>query len=118
MVEKNLYLCITTLNNLRDATGEVFDEILKIYIDDATININLLRTASKENNFDQLIRLTHTLKGSSRNVGAIKTAELCESFEKSLKENPSCDLEMHINLIQSSNESSLPLLKKQFETKS
>jgi len=112
MVNSIQNLCHNTLKNLHDATGDVFYEILTIYIDGAITNINALKLALKENDTDQLLRLAHTLKGSSRNVGASKTAQLCESFEKILRDNEQCDFQNHIDLIQSSYETSLPLLRK------
>ena len=111
MVSQTSYICRDTLKNLHDATENIFYEILTIYIEDANKNINAMKEEISENNTEQLFRLAHTLKGSSMNVGAIVTAQLCEALENSLN-NDQSNIESQVDLIRSAYEQSLPLLKE------
>ena len=101
-------LCLDTLKSLHDATGDVFIEILNIYFADARSNIDSMRLLALKNDNDQLLRLAHTLKGSSRNIGARDLADTCEIFEKLLRSGTPCDLNQQVTLIN--YESTLPYL--------
>ena len=105
-------LCQDTLNSLHEATGEVFHDILNIYISDARDNINTLMQVAQKDDPEQLLRLVHTLKGSSRNVGAHELGEICESFEKILRNKEQCDITAHVDLINTAYETAVPLLQK------
>ena len=105
-------LCQNTINNLQEATGDVFQEILDIYLKDAQQNIKSMISSSLSHDADQLLRLAHTLKGSSRNIGASELADLCETFEKDLRNGEHGNLEQRVTMISSSFENTLPLLQK------
>ena len=111
MVKPTSYICCKTLENLHDATDSIFYEILAIYIKDADNMINAMMEEFKKDNTAEILRLAHTLKGSSQNVGAIRTAELCASLEN-FTSNTSSNMEIHIKLIRTSYSKSLPLLKE------
>ena len=104
-------LCQNTINSLREATGEVFDMILDTYMKDAQKNVESMIVSSQSHDTDELLRLTHTLKGSSRNVGASELADLCESLEKDLRNGEHSDLDQRVTNISTSFENTLPLLQ-------
>jgi HPt (histidine-containing phosphotransfer) domain-containing protein len=112
MVAQMSPLCHDTLNSLHEATGEVFQDILNIYISDARNNIDTLLQIAEQNEHEQLLRLVHTLKGSSRNVGARELGEICESFEKLLRSEEQCDISKHVEQINTAYETTVPLLQK------
>ena len=104
-------LCQSTISSLQEATGDVFQEILGIYLKDAQQNLESMIASSQSHDTDQLLRLVHTLKGSSRNVGASELADLCESFEKDLRNAEYSNLDQRITIIRSTFEDTLPLLQ-------
>jgi len=99
------------IKSLRNATGDVFHEIINIYINDALSIINEMESLIQGNNIEQLRHLVHTLKGSSRNVGALKIADLCAAFEAILKSALPCDTKHHARIIRLAYEETLPLLE-------
>lgn len=104
-------VCQNTINSLHEATGDVFQEILDIYLKDAQMNIEAMIASSLLHDTDQLLHLAHTLKGSSRNVGTIELANLCESLEMDLRNGEHSNLDQRVNLISSSFKNTLPLLQ-------
>jgi len=108
-------LCQTTLHSLHDATGDVFHEIIDTYLTDAQLNIESMFASFRSRDTDQLLRLVHTLKGSSRNVGARELADLCESFERDLRNGEHSNLEKRVAIISTSFENTLPLLQGYLE---
>ena len=109
-------LCLNTLNSLHEATGDVFHEILDTYLKDAKLNIDSIFSSSQSLDTDELLRLVHRLKGSSRNVGARELADLCESFERDLRNGVHGDLEQQVASISTSFENTLPLLQSYLES--
>ena len=106
------YVCQTTIEHLRNATGEVFGEILDIYINDTLTMINAMSELCNSHDHSQLIRHAHTLKGSSRNIGTTVIADLCETLEHALKAGTPTDCHQDINAIRNAYEASLPELQQ------
>jgi len=104
-------LCQNTIDRLQEATGDVFHEILDIYLKDAQKNLESIIASLLSHDTEKLLRLAHTLKGSSRNVGAIELSDLCESLEMDLRNGEHSNLDQRVNLISSSFENTLPLLQ-------
>ena len=108
-------LCRNTLDSLHEATGDVIHEILDTYLNDAKLNIESIYSSLQSHDTDELLRLVHRLKGSSRNVGARELADLCESFERDLRNGEHGNLEQRVALISASFENTLPLLQSYLE---
>ena len=72
---------IQTLMELDDGAGEVFEELVDLYLTDAPGRLQEMRKAAEEDNADQMRRAAHTLKGSSRNLGAVRVAAVCADIE-------------------------------------
>ncbi|MFZ5806369.1 MAG: Hpt domain-containing protein [Verrucomicrobiota bacterium] len=78
------------LTNLRDeAFGpegtEDFKDLLNLYINESIKAIPQISEAVGRSDWEESIRLVHSLKGASRNVGAVDVAALCQETEVSLK---------------------------------
>ena len=109
-------LCQNTINSLHEATGDVFHEILDTYLKDAQLNMESIFSSSRSHDTDELLLLVHRLKGSSRNVGARELADLCESFERDLRNGVHSDLDQRVAIISTSFENTLPLLQSYLES--
>jgi two-component system sensor histidine kinase/response regulator len=70
-------------------------ELIDLFLDDTTLQLKGLRAAVSRNDWDEIRRLAHLLKGSSGNLGAGPMAKLYEELEE--HEDP--DKETVLNLL-------------------
>jgi len=71
----------TVLSALKEATEEMFAEIIEAYLEDTPKRLILLLNAFEENNIKAIQEESHCLKGSSGNIGALKLSKICEEIE-------------------------------------
>jgi PAS domain S-box-containing protein len=64
---------------------EIYCKLLQFFLADHANFISDLRTAIHNNDLDLSIRLTHTLKGSSANIGAVGVSVLAERIQHGLE---------------------------------
>lgn len=64
-----------------DGDEEFFNEILEIYIEEIPERIESFREHLTKNDLDTLISLSHSLKGVSLTVGALRVHELSKQIE-------------------------------------
>jgi len=82
------FLDMDVVNGLREIGDMNFvNDMIKLYINQSTDLINSIRENSTKSNFDRVFLDTHSLKGSSLNLGAKEIAELCRQIETKIKEN-------------------------------
>jgi diguanylate cyclase (GGDEF)-like protein len=62
--------------------GSAFSEMLKIYMEDQPVYLKDIDRAIQQSDRVLLQRTAHTLKGSSRNFGAMTFSNLCRDLEK------------------------------------
>jgi len=74
-------LDLEALSILKEATEEMFAEIIEVFLEDSPNRLNLLRDASSNNDVTAMKEESHCLKGSSGNVGAVKLSKICEEIE-------------------------------------
>ena len=55
--------------------ADLVREIVDVYLADAPLRVNAITTAADASDADALHRATHTLKGSSANVGLVSLHE-------------------------------------------
>ncbi len=96
---------------LKEATEEMFNEIIEVYLNDTPERLSLLREAFNSKDLKVLTEESHCIKGSSGNVGAIKLAKICEYIEKSSRDNNLTD---HNEYIQYAVEE-FDIVKKELE---
>jgi CheY-like chemotaxis protein/HPt (histidine-containing phosphotransfer) domain-containing protein len=77
--------CLRQLKNDQDLNP--LADLIELYIKDATPRLTLIEKAIEEQNSSQVTAATHSLKGSSNNMGAKKLAALCGTLESSAKSN-------------------------------
>lgn len=57
------------------------DELIDTYLQDAAVQLDLLRDAAMAGNVGALVRPAHSLKSSSDSVGAVTLTSLCRELE-------------------------------------
>ncbi len=82
------------LNMLKEIIGEELEEILQAYVDSAPDSIIKIDNAIHASDSEQLRLHSHSLKGSSANIGAGNLSGLCSRLEQIAKDN---DLNSHVN---------------------
>lgn len=75
------------LQYLKDAVGDQFDHLITIYIDDTQRFKKELSAAYERNDYHELAKKAHSIKGNYSNVGAIHLGGLCKELELAAKEN-------------------------------
>ena len=69
------------LAELKDLLGDNFNELIDRYTSDSNHRFSLLKAAISSLDFKTIYYEAHGIKGSSRNMGANKLAEICGQLE-------------------------------------
>lgn len=110
------YLDKTIVDELRLIMEEDVEFLYEAYIEDSVGQLVELVTSINEKNCDKTRRLAHSLKGSSRNVGARIFSDICELLEKAAREEkleswPSLLVELEKNFELTKNQIKLEVLQ-------
>ncbi|MGB0495868.1 MAG: Hpt domain-containing protein [Kangiellaceae bacterium] len=73
---------VDTLNNLAEIMGDDMNMLIETYIEDCTGKVAELCEMDLETQQDELFKMAHSLKGSSRNIGVIEFADYCAEAER------------------------------------
>jgi len=76
-----------TITYLKEATEEMFIEIIETFLSDTPVRLKLLNNALTNNDLTVLTEESHSIKGSSSNIGALKLSALCSVIEKESRNN-------------------------------
>lgn len=77
----NLSLDHEVLSFLKEATEEMFPEIIDAFISDTPKRLILLNQAARDNDLATLTEESHSIKGSSSNLGAKQLSSICADIE-------------------------------------
>jgi len=80
----------TTINELKDIVEDSIYEIYQEY--DTTVADILSQIPGNMDNSDQLIHLSHTVKGSSGSIGLERMRAIAETIEHGLRNNEDIDI--------------------------
>jgi two-component system, sensor histidine kinase and response regulator len=80
-------LNINTLDELKQAMEEDFEEIIPAYTQSSQSNIDQMWSAFEQQDMNTLKRMAHSLKSSSANLGATRLSTLAEFLEKDCSNN-------------------------------
>lgn len=69
------------LEELKDLMGDSFVLLLDVFMQDTRARLENIATCIEQEDLDSIRDIAHAIKGSSRNVGAMDLAELCEQCE-------------------------------------
>ena len=83
----------TMLDGLKSLLGTKFNQLLSTYIADSQKRMDRLEKAVAELDFATINQEAHGLKGSSRNIGALEFAQMCEVMEQKGRMREQSDLE-------------------------
>jgi HPt (histidine-containing phosphotransfer) domain-containing protein len=76
----------TVMDSLQEAIGSGITRIIAVYLEDVPINIQDMRQALEQHNFETIGRLAHSLKSSSGNLGARQVSNLALALEQSINQ--------------------------------
>lgn len=85
MIDDNASLDMSTLDELREMLEEGLDELLTEYLADTQHQLTQLRQVADSNNMAAIATISHTLKGSSGNLGVSSMYALCQVLEQEAK---------------------------------
>lgn len=75
-----------TINELKELMDDDFEGLIDSFIDDIEIKTLQIKNFVDKQDHVNLRQKAHSLKGSSRNIGADKMSELCQQLEHFGKE--------------------------------
>lgn len=73
---------LQSIRDLDDGVGEVFREIVELFLRDAPSKIVRMRHAVDKSDPGEVAQGAHSLKGSAGNFGAHRLVELCAEMER------------------------------------
>lgn len=69
------------LSELRTSVGDSFSKMIEVFLEDTPLYLEALQTAIAQNEAKMLKEAAHSLKGSARNFGATRFAQLSKQLE-------------------------------------
>jgi HPt (histidine-containing phosphotransfer) domain-containing protein len=82
------------MNLMGDEGKEAVIHLLALYKKDTPILIEQMIAAASQKNIEDLLRMTHTLKGSSGQIGGAKLVQLCSRMEGILHQSTGKNLDI------------------------
>jgi len=80
--EKIFPIDVEKLNEMRSRTGEIFSQILIVFMEDTPDLIEKMAYDFDQKNIDEIKKSTHILRGTASNIGAGPLAALCIHLEQ------------------------------------
>jgi HPt (histidine-containing phosphotransfer) domain-containing protein len=93
----------SAMARLLEITGDdvaFVDELVDTFLDDATTQVDALRSAATADDPESAIRPAHSLKSSSTNVGATRLADLTRAIEADGRAGPVPDLAARVGEVE------------------
>ncbi|MCK5334539.1 MAG: Hpt domain-containing protein [Gammaproteobacteria bacterium] len=94
-------LDLSTINELKDILEDDLSDIFEEFRTGTKKMIDDIRTEQQAGNFDAVIQLAHTIKGSTGNLGLKEISELTSTLENNLRQNKDTDITTFISKIES-----------------
>ncbi|MDW3095058.1 MAG: EAL domain-containing protein [Gammaproteobacteria bacterium] len=69
------------IEELRDSVASAFDQMVKAYVEDLPILVTSLEDAVNSKDAEQVQHFAHSIKGSSKNFGAVELANVSKEIE-------------------------------------
>ncbi|MDH3327439.1 MAG: Hpt domain-containing protein, partial [Gammaproteobacteria bacterium] len=83
---------MVVLDDLREILEDQLHEILNEFKDEIPFYKKKFEKFYSENDVDNLIMLSHSIKSSSGNLGLMRISDYCRQIEEGLRNNPNMDL--------------------------
>lgn len=100
MSDNDTPLDISTLSELRAMLEEGLEELLVEYLDDTRSQLTKLRTAVASGDNAAIVSISHTLKGSSGNLGVSNVYRLCQALEQEARSGSVLDATASLRAIE------------------
>lgn len=71
----------SVFNNLKDSMGEVFDDILTVFLDETESLISRIKEQIESDDIEGMSMTAHTLKSSTKTLGANQLSNICAELE-------------------------------------
>jgi HPt (histidine-containing phosphotransfer) domain-containing protein len=97
-------LDISTLVELRTMLEEGLDELLVEYLVDTRLQLTKLHTAVASGDNAAIVSISHTLKGSSGNLGVSNVYHLCQALEREAHSGSVLDAQASLHAIEAAFE--------------
>ncbi|PIE03321.1 MAG: hypothetical protein CSA81_02655 [Acidobacteria bacterium] len=78
---------ISQIKDISEGDMDFERDIIEMYLMDTEERIQTIESLAASQNWDDLKREAHTLKGSSGNIGVKKTFSLCKNLESACTEH-------------------------------
>jgi HPt (histidine-containing phosphotransfer) domain-containing protein len=109
----NSCLNLVVLNELIDIMGDDMEMLINAYIEDTESKLTELSEMNVETQQEDIFRMSHSIKGSSRNVGIANFADHCEVLESKAREGVLLQSEFIMsNIVELFNSAKTELLQK------
>ena len=99
-----------------DGDEESYNEILRIFLEDASVQMEKLKRSIEENDLLLVRQHAHTIKGASANIGANALKEAAFQMELAGKENDPDRARSLLELVEQSFESLKDILMSMEDT--
>ena len=93
-------LDINLLNELQEIMEEEFPLLLETYLTESQTQYQLVVHSADAKSLDELRRSAHALKGSCANVGAMRSAEICQVIEQAAASGEIEPVAQHVALLE------------------
>ncbi len=88
------------IEQLREVMEDEFVDLIETYLLNAPRELEQINTAYNTGDLEKLINCSHSLKGSSSNLGALRLAELCKNLEVLGRNGKNAELRRIISCIE------------------
>ena len=88
------------VTELRDLMGDAYLTVYEAFLRSVEQNITELVVAVSSNKLDEIQSITHTLKGSSANVGAKHLSEISKRMMEDARNGVAADYQSHLGHLQ------------------
>lgn len=106
-------IIVASIKQLGETNGtDFFQEILELFTSQGQQLTASIRQYALQKDVVQTKQVTHSLKGASANMGAVKLTEICHQIEKKALSNDFTDLENILSELDDCFRLSLQELKK------
>ena len=100
----------------KDGTRGVVNRVFDIYLRNTPSLIAEIQAGAAANDLGRLGRAAHSLKSSSRSVGAASLAEICRRLERSASEGRAADAETLAAAVLDAHANATRLLREKLES--
>lgn len=90
--EQHAVFCYEDVRDRCLGNAELIERVLTIFVDGASDDLDVLRSAIEDGNLTQAASTAHRLKGSAANSAAYRVSAFAGKIERSAKENDASPL--------------------------